>query len=95
MTTASRKSSCDTWKVGSDEVLFCSDNDFMSRAGLASASGLIHGTQPAAVGAASLKERTSELAVMLDTFATLGLGEAARGISDPDYPWSWSGGRST
>ena len=35
--------------------------------------------------------RSSELAVMLDTFAPLGLTEAAHDVSDPDYPWSWAG----
>jgi hypothetical protein len=27
---------------------------------------------------------------MVDTFAPLGLTQAARDVSDPDYPWSWS-----
>ena len=30
---------------------------------------------------------------MLDTFAPLGLSQAARDVSDADYPWSWAGGR--
>ena len=33
---------------------------------------------------------TGELAVMPDTFAALGLSQAARDVSDPDYPWTWA-----
>ena len=31
---------------------------------------------------------------MLDTFAPLGISETALDVSDPDYPWSWAGGRT-
>jgi hypothetical protein len=27
---------------------------------------------------------------MLDAFGRLGLSEAARAISDPEYPWTWA-----
>jgi homogentisate 1,2-dioxygenase len=30
---------------------------------------------------------------MVDTFRPLGLGEGALACEDPDYAWSWSGGR--
>ena len=30
---------------------------------------------------------------MVDTFAALGLTQAARDASDAGYPWSWAGGR--
>ena len=87
--------------VDSDEVLFYSDGDFMSRAGsgigVGSISlhpaGFIHGPQPGSRERSESQDRTSELAVMLDTFAPLGLSDAARDVSDPDYPWSWAGGR--
>jgi homogentisate 1,2-dioxygenase len=36
------------------------------------------------------KDRTEEVAVMLDTFRPLGLTEAARSASDPDYAWTWA-----
>jgi homogentisate 1,2-dioxygenase len=87
--------------VDSDEVLFYSDGDFMSRAGsgigVGSISlhpaGFIHGPQPGSRERSESQERTSEVAVMLDTFAPLGITRAARDVSDPDYPWSWAGGR--
>jgi homogentisate 1,2-dioxygenase len=87
--------------VDSDEVLFYSDGDFMSRAGsgigIGSISvhpaGFIHGPQPGSRERSESQERTNELAVMVDTFAPVGLTQAARDVSDPDYPWSWAGGR--
>jgi homogentisate 1,2-dioxygenase len=87
--------------VDSDEVLFYSDGDFMSRAGsgigVGSISlhpaGFVHGPQPGSRERSESQDRTSEVAVMLDTFAPLGLSQAARDVSDPDYPWSWAGGR--
>ncbi|MEM9034315.1 MAG: cupin domain-containing protein [Actinomycetota bacterium] len=82
----------------SDEVLFYSDGDFMSRAGsgigVGSISyhpaGFVHGPQPGSVEASLDKDRTEETAVMIDTFAPLGLTDAARSVSDPDYPFSWA-----
>jgi homogentisate 1,2-dioxygenase len=87
--------------VDSDEVIFYSDGDFMSRAGsgigVGSISlhpaGFIHGPQPGSRERSESQDRTSELAVMVDTFAPLGLSAAAREVSDPDYPWSWASGR--
>jgi len=86
--------------VDSDEVLFYSDGDFMSRAGsgigVGSISlhpaGFIHGPQPGSRERSESQDRTGEVAVMLDTFAPLGLSEAALGVSDPGYPRSWAGG---
>ncbi len=82
----------------SDEVLFYSDGDFMSRAGsgidIGSISfhpaGFVHGPQPGSVEASENVDRTNETAVMIDTFAPLGVTDTARGISDPDYPWTWA-----
>ncbi|HET9077718.1 MAG TPA: homogentisate 1,2-dioxygenase [Acidimicrobiales bacterium] len=84
--------------VDSDEVLFYSDGDFMSRrgAGIGAGSitlhpaGFVHGPQPGSVEASVGAERTEETAVMVDTFAPLDISEAARTGSDPDYPWSWA-----
>jgi homogentisate 1,2-dioxygenase len=36
-------------------------------------------------------EYFDELAVMVDTFAPLSLGEAGLAIDDGKYAWSWSG----
>jgi homogentisate 1,2-dioxygenase len=36
-------------------------------------------------------EAVDELAVMVDTFAPLSLGEAGRAVDDGRYAWSWSG----
>jgi homogentisate 1,2-dioxygenase len=84
--------------VDSDEVLFYSDGDFMSRAGsgIAQASislhpaGFVHGPQPGSVERSMDVDRTGELAVMLDTFAPLGLTDTARSVSDAAYPWTWA-----
>jgi homogentisate 1,2-dioxygenase len=83
--------------VDSDEVLFYSDGDFMSRAGsgigVGSISlhpgGFVHGPQPASLAASETATATGETAVMIDTFAPLGLSDAALAISDPDYVRSW------
>jgi homogentisate 1,2-dioxygenase len=84
--------------VDSDEVLFYSDGNFMSRAGSgieqASISlhpaGFVHGPQPGSVERSQDVDRTGELAVMLDTFAPLGLTAMARGVRDAAYPFSWA-----
>ncbi len=82
----------------SDEVLFYSRGDFMSRAGsgigIGSISyhpaGFIHGPQPGSIEASADKAGTEEVAVMIDTFAPLGVTDAARSVSDLDYPFSWA-----
>jgi homogentisate 1,2-dioxygenase len=84
--------------VDSDEVLFYSAGDFMSRAGsgIGEASislhpaGFVHGPQPGSVERSMNVDRTGEIAVMIDTFAPLGLSDGARAVSDPAYPWSWA-----
>jgi homogentisate 1,2-dioxygenase len=84
--------------VDSDEVLFYSDGDFMSRAGsgigVGSISyhpaGFVHGPQPGSVERAADVDRTEETAVMLDTFRPLFPTEVAVGIADAEYPWTWA-----
>jgi homogentisate 1,2-dioxygenase len=84
--------------VDSDEVLFYSAGDFMSRrgAGIGPASmtlhpaGFVHGPQPGSVEASVGVDRTEETAVMVDTFEPLGLSEDARAVADPAYPWTWA-----
>jgi homogentisate 1,2-dioxygenase len=83
--------------VDSDEVLFYVGGDFMSRKGSGVGqgsislhpAGFIHGPQPGSVEATLGQPRTEEWAVMIDTFAPLDLGEAARACEDSDYAWSW------
>ncbi len=84
--------------VDSDEVLFYSAGDFMSRAGTGIGpgsltlhpAGFVHGPQPGSVEASMDAPRTEETAVMIDTFSPLRVSADARSVSDPAYPWSWS-----
>jgi homogentisate 1,2-dioxygenase len=84
--------------VDSDEVLFYSDGDFMSRrgAGISAGSmtlhpsGFVHGPQPGSVEASVDQTRTDETAVMVDTFSPLSVSADARSVADADYPWSWA-----
>ncbi len=86
--------------VDSDEVLFYCAGDFTSRKGAGIGAGSIslhpggftHGPQPGSVEASLGVESTDELAVMVDTFAPLALGSAARGCEDPAYAWTWAAG---
>lgn len=57
-------------------------------------TALMHQHQPPPVnqtlgGPEFGKERTEELAVMIDTFRPLRVGRAAREQEDPDSPFSW------
>jgi homogentisate 1,2-dioxygenase len=84
--------------VDSDEVLFYSDGNFMSRqgAGIEPGSltlhpaGFVHGPQPGSVEASADAVRTEETAVMIDTFEPLLVSDAARSVAAEDYPWSWA-----
>lgn len=84
--------------VDSDEVLFYSAGDFMSRKGSGIGpgsltlhpAGFVHGPQPGSVEASIDATRTEETAVMIDTFAPLSVSEQARLDADPDYPWTWA-----
>ena len=83
--------------VDSDEVIFYADGDFMSRAGAGIGVGSItlhpagftHGPQPGSWEKSLDKDRTSELAVMLDTFRPLTVTDEARAIADEGYLRSW------
>ncbi|GAB3425003.1 homogentisate 1,2-dioxygenase [Flindersiella endophytica] len=88
--------------VDSDEVMFYCGGDYEARKGsgigLGSISlhpgGYAHGPQPSAIEAALGAERFEELAVMVDTFRPLELGEAGRESDDGVYAWSWAGRRT-
>ncbi len=85
--------------VDSDEVMFYVGGDYEARKGsginIGSVSlhpgGYAHGPQPSAVEASIGAEFFDELAVMVDTFRTLELGEAAVAADDPAYAWTWAG----
>ncbi|WP_420099252.1 homogentisate 1,2-dioxygenase, partial [Corynebacterium sp.] len=87
--------------VDSDEVMFYVDGDYEARKGSGIASGSItlhpgghpHGPQPGATEASIGKEYFDELAVMVDTFQPLSLGEAGVAVDDHTYASSWTGGR--
>jgi homogentisate 1,2-dioxygenase len=79
--------------------MFYVDGDYEARKGSGIAQGSIslhpgghsHGPQPGAVERSLGAEFFDELAVMVDTFRPLELGEGARACEDPAYPWSWAG----
>jgi len=81
--------------LDTDEVLFYSMGDFMSRKGISEESltlhpmGLAHGPHPGRYEGSVGKKATEELAVMIDTFKPLQVAEAAVSVDDPEYPTSW------
>ena len=81
--------------VDSDEVIFYSKGDFMSRKGIGLESityhpmGLPHGPQPGKYEASIGKKWTDELAVMIDTFKPLYITQNAIDIEDKKYHLSW------
>jgi homogentisate 1,2-dioxygenase len=81
--------------IDSDEVLYYAEGNFMSRKGISSGSftlhpgGIAHGPHPGTVEDSIGKERTEELAVMVDTFRPLRLTETALEIEDEEYMLSW------
>lgn len=85
--------------VDSDEVMFYVDGDYEARKGSGIGKGSIslhpgghsHGPQPSAIEGSLGAEAFDELAVMVDTFAPLSLGEAGTATDDGRYAWTWSG----
>jgi homogentisate 1,2-dioxygenase len=85
--------------VDSDEVMFYVGGDYEARKGsgigLGSISlhpgGYAHGPQPGAAERSIGAEFFDELAVMVDTFRPLELGEAGVACEDPGYAWTWAG----
>lgn len=86
--------------VDSDEVMFYVAGDYEARKGSGIAKGSIslhpgghsHGPQPGAIEASLGAESFDELAVMIDTFRPLDLGEGAVACDDGVYAWSWAKG---
>ena len=85
--------------VDSDEVMFYCGGDYEARKGSGIGQGSIslhpgghsHGPQPGAVERSLGAEFFDELAVMVDTFRPLELGEGGTASEDPGYAWSWAG----
>ncbi|ARV60792.1 homogentisate 1,2-dioxygenase [Nostocales cyanobacterium HT-58-2] len=81
--------------VDSDEVIYYVAGNFMSRKGIERASmtihpsGIPHGPHPGMYEGSIGKERTDELAVMIDTFRPLQLTKYALALEDKDYAYSW------
>ncbi|MEO7447455.1 MAG: homogentisate 1,2-dioxygenase domain-containing protein [Humibacillus sp.] len=84
--------------VDSDEIMFYVDGDYEARKGSGIARGSIsvhpgghpHGPQPGASEGSIGAERFDELAVMVDTFRPLELGEGGLAVDDGLYAGSWS-----
>ncbi len=85
--------------VDSDEVMFYCGGDYEARQGSGITPGSIslhpgghsHGPQPGAVERSLGKDYFDELAVMVDTFRPLDLGEGGVACDDGAYAWTWSG----
>lgn len=81
--------------IDTDEVLFYSSGNFMSRKGIGPGSmtlhvrGLIHGPQPGAVHASIGKEETDEIAVMVEAYKPLKVTREGSEIEDKKYMSSW------
>ncbi|MBH8578174.1 homogentisate 1,2-dioxygenase [Nostocaceae cyanobacterium CENA369] len=81
--------------VDSDEVLYYAAGNFMSRKGIERASltihpsGIPHGPHPGMYEGSIGKERTDELAVMIDTFHPLHFTNYAVQLEDKNYAYSW------
>jgi homogentisate 1,2-dioxygenase len=87
--------------VDSDEVMFYCGGDYEARKGSGIGQGSIslhpgghsHGPQPGAYERSIGAEAFDELAVMVDTFRPLDLGEGGLASDDGTYAWTWAGGR--
>jgi homogentisate 1,2-dioxygenase len=85
--------------VDSDEVMFYCGGDYEARKGSGIGQGSIslhpggyaHGPQPGAYERSIGLERVDELAVMVDTFRPLEIGEGGHASEDPGYAWTWAG----
>ncbi|TMK53970.1 MAG: homogentisate 1,2-dioxygenase, partial [Actinobacteria bacterium] len=84
--------------IDADEVLFYHAGNFFSRAGIGEGfmtlhpQGLHHGPQPAAIVASRTRQRTDEVAVMVETRLPLSLSPEAEAVAQPGYECSWARG---
>jgi homogentisate 1,2-dioxygenase len=78
-----------------DEVLFYSDGHFFSRDGIGAGmmtwhpQGIHHGPHPKAIPLSRTKDRTDEVAVMVDAYRPLKATPAAERVENPNYWASW------
>ncbi|HEX3789829.1 MAG TPA: cupin domain-containing protein [Pseudonocardiaceae bacterium] len=85
--------------VDSDEVMFYCGGNYEARKGSGIGQGSIsvhpgghaHGPQPAAYEGSIGVDFFDELAVMVDTFRPLELGEGGSAVEDEGYAWTWAG----
>lgn len=85
--------------VDSDEIMFYCGGDYEARQGSGIGQGSVsvhpgghsHGPQPGAYEKSIGAQHFDELAVMVDTFRPLELGEGGRAADDGRYAWTWSG----
>ncbi|MGC8644789.1 MAG: homogentisate 1,2-dioxygenase [Thermoplasmata archaeon] len=81
--------------VDTDEFLFYSSGNFMSRRGIREGSitlhvrGLVHGPQPGTVEESIGRDATDETAVMLESYLPLRITRDAEKIEDRSYMRSW------
>ncbi len=81
--------------IDSDEVLFYTEGDFMSRNHIdlmdftLHPGGIVHGPHPGAMERSIGKKFTEEYAVMVDPFRPLKITEEALKVEDPTYAFSW------
>lgn len=81
--------------IDSDEVLFYTEGDFMSRNHIdlmdftLHPGGIVHGPHPGAMERSIGKKFTDEYAVMVDPFRPLKITEEALKIEDSSYKTSW------
>ncbi|EIE99000.1 homogentisate 1,2-dioxygenase [Saccharomonospora glauca] len=85
--------------VDSDEIMFYCGGDYEARKGSGIGQGSVsvhpgghsHGPQPGAYERSIGVEFFDELAVMVDTFRPLELGEGGLACEDRNYAWTWAG----
>ena len=81
--------------IDSDEILFYSEGEFMSRNNIEEGSitfhpsGLPHGPHPGKIEESIGKDKTNEFAVMVDTFKPLSISSLTKEADDEKYPLSW------
>jgi len=81
--------------IDSDEVLFYTEGDFMSRNHIdlmdftLHPGGIVHGPHPGAMERSIGKKFTEEYAVMIDPFRPLKITEEAMKVEDKTYATSW------
>ncbi|GAB2677674.1 homogentisate 1,2-dioxygenase [Saccharopolyspora gloriosae] len=87
--------------VDSDEIMFYCGGNYEARKGSGIGQGSVsvhpgghsHGPQPGAYERSIGVEFFDELAVMVDTFRPLELGEGGTACDDGKYAWTWAGGK--